>query len=409
MTTGTRIAQKRKELGLSQEQLGEQLGVSRQSIYKWESDTVLPEVEKLVALSKLFSVTVGWLLGVEENEKEAWDGDLSEAQLRMVEEIAARYRPAPDKKKRRVFVIAATAAAVIIAVVFIALFSRMSKLQRGYHMLQGQVGSMQGELHSQIDNITNQVTAALEQQTKITSTCEATIQSADLAENTVTFAVSAIPKTYTEGTEAVFIAESEGKSTEAAALLGEGQRFSGTVTCPLSDEITISVAFISDGTRQTQVIWSFYDLYTASIRYTFDEMPTMNNNAQLDEGIYENHINTDYCNTEVKGIPRPEVTQIRMGLFRDKKLVKWLTPIDGTPKGWATSYDDEANWVFFRNDKAVPFEKGHSYTLAIVTTDSYGRNLVYPGWTYTYAGGKWDHPEDAYLPIVADSSGEWSY
>ena len=35
MTTGQRIAQKRKELGLSQEALGEKLGVSRQSIYKW--------------------------------------------------------------------------------------------------------------------------------------------------------------------------------------------------------------------------------------------------------------------------------------------------------------------------------------------------------------------------------------
>ena len=38
MTVGQRIAQKRKELGLSQEALGERLGVSRQAIYKWESD-----------------------------------------------------------------------------------------------------------------------------------------------------------------------------------------------------------------------------------------------------------------------------------------------------------------------------------------------------------------------------------
>lgn len=37
MTLGQRTAQKRKELGLSQEALGERLGVSRQSIYKWES------------------------------------------------------------------------------------------------------------------------------------------------------------------------------------------------------------------------------------------------------------------------------------------------------------------------------------------------------------------------------------
>lgn len=64
MTTGQRIAQKRKELELSQEALGAELGVSRQSIYKWESDAALPEIDKLVALSRRFGVTVGWLLGV---------------------------------------------------------------------------------------------------------------------------------------------------------------------------------------------------------------------------------------------------------------------------------------------------------------------------------------------------------
>ena len=68
MTTGQRIAQKRKELNLSQEALGEQLGVSRQAIYKWESDASLPEVEKLVAMSRLFSISVGELLGVEASE-----------------------------------------------------------------------------------------------------------------------------------------------------------------------------------------------------------------------------------------------------------------------------------------------------------------------------------------------------
>ena len=48
MTMGQRIAQRRKELGLSQEALGERLGVSRQAIYKWESNAALPEIEKLV-------------------------------------------------------------------------------------------------------------------------------------------------------------------------------------------------------------------------------------------------------------------------------------------------------------------------------------------------------------------------
>ena len=41
MTTGQRIALKRKEAGLSQETLGAELGVSRQSIYKW-GNQILP-------------------------------------------------------------------------------------------------------------------------------------------------------------------------------------------------------------------------------------------------------------------------------------------------------------------------------------------------------------------------------
>ena len=63
MTIGQRIAQKRKEQGLSQEALGDRLGLSRQAIYKWESDAALPEIDKLVALSRLFGVSVGLAAG----------------------------------------------------------------------------------------------------------------------------------------------------------------------------------------------------------------------------------------------------------------------------------------------------------------------------------------------------------
>ena len=48
----------RKSRELTQEQLAEQLNVSRQSISKWESGQVIPEVEKIVELSKVFDVTV---------------------------------------------------------------------------------------------------------------------------------------------------------------------------------------------------------------------------------------------------------------------------------------------------------------------------------------------------------------
>lgn len=52
----------RKGRELTQEQLAEQLNVSRQSVSKWESGQVVPEVEKIVELSRVFDVSIDHLL-----------------------------------------------------------------------------------------------------------------------------------------------------------------------------------------------------------------------------------------------------------------------------------------------------------------------------------------------------------
>lgn len=67
----------RKNTGLSQEQLAEQLNVSRQAISKWESGTAVPESEKLVAISNYFGVSVDYLLkDDEEGKTKATDSEM---------------------------------------------------------------------------------------------------------------------------------------------------------------------------------------------------------------------------------------------------------------------------------------------------------------------------------------------
>ena len=58
-----KILQFRKALGLSQEQLAEQVGVSRQSISKWETGQSAPELDKVVAMSRVFGISTDELLG----------------------------------------------------------------------------------------------------------------------------------------------------------------------------------------------------------------------------------------------------------------------------------------------------------------------------------------------------------
>ena len=65
MTLGQRIQEYRLRLELSQEALGERLGVSRQAVSKWEADAAVPDTDKLIALSKLFGLTLNELLQVE--------------------------------------------------------------------------------------------------------------------------------------------------------------------------------------------------------------------------------------------------------------------------------------------------------------------------------------------------------
>lgn len=66
MDLASKIYELRKAAGLSQEQLAEQLDVSRQSVSKWEAGQAVPEIDKIVALSQVFGVSIDSLLKPEE-------------------------------------------------------------------------------------------------------------------------------------------------------------------------------------------------------------------------------------------------------------------------------------------------------------------------------------------------------
>ena len=62
MILAEKILKLRKESGMSQEELAEKLNVSRQSVSKWESAAVYPELDKILQLASLFGVTTDYLL-----------------------------------------------------------------------------------------------------------------------------------------------------------------------------------------------------------------------------------------------------------------------------------------------------------------------------------------------------------
>lgn len=71
MTLSEKIYRCRKKKGLSQERLAELIGVSRQSVSKWETGEAEPEIRKLKLLAQVFEVSVDWLLSEAETEETA--------------------------------------------------------------------------------------------------------------------------------------------------------------------------------------------------------------------------------------------------------------------------------------------------------------------------------------------------
>ena len=70
MNLAEKIFNERTKLDLSQEQFAEQMGVSRQAVSKWETGQSLPDLDKIVMMSRVFGVTTDYLLSEESSSEE---------------------------------------------------------------------------------------------------------------------------------------------------------------------------------------------------------------------------------------------------------------------------------------------------------------------------------------------------
>ncbi|MBR5188971.1 MAG: helix-turn-helix transcriptional regulator [Paludibacteraceae bacterium] len=119
MTLGEKIARQRKELNYTQEQLADILGVSRQSISKWESDIAYPETDKLIELGKLFDCSMDYLLKEEITEK---DGVQTSGFTEKVEEIRRKVMTEKNKgKAKKILKIIGIILAVVLTIDIISM------------------------------------------------------------------------------------------------------------------------------------------------------------------------------------------------------------------------------------------------------------------------------------------------
>lgn len=103
--TANRLVQLRKENGYSQEMLADKLGISRQAVSKWERAEASPDTDNLIALARLYGMSLDELLGCSGEQKTAQehkDGDEAHhtAHGRQMSGSRPTAPKMPEKRKR---------------------------------------------------------------------------------------------------------------------------------------------------------------------------------------------------------------------------------------------------------------------------------------------------------------------
>lgn len=113
MDFNNRLYQLRKQKGLSQEELANRLNVSRQTVSKWEVGDSTPDMEKLVAISDLFDVSLDKLVMGKEDEPQNPTATKSELVTVLNEKVLTSNN---KKKAKSILKIVGIIAAVILLV-----------------------------------------------------------------------------------------------------------------------------------------------------------------------------------------------------------------------------------------------------------------------------------------------------
>lgn len=387
-TLGGRIQAFRKAAGLSQEALGEQLGVSRQAVSRWESDAAVPELEKLIAMSRLFGVTVGVLLGVEppaedrstsgQNAAEDKDPDtapeaeapvheLTDRELAAVEAIAEKYLAAQQARSSRKWplVLLATGMALVL-LAGSALWNQLQQIRQELQAVEATTGQ-------QIQSITGQITSILAEQNNIIDDYTAFVEDYDAAAGTMTLTVRVRPAAFSADAQAVFTAcTASGERRSAEAVRTEDGYFQTEHwAVPMDGYADLAVTITAGGVSRSEAL------------ETLSADPADYRLAA--EGGWETSWNagTVYFSGLTLHIdPHPsvplELEQVELAVFPNGSAEPlWSSPLPEAAELWRRHGYVQAYLTAKDYMPAIPLGKGDEILAAAKITDDHGQSFWY--------------------------------
>ena len=151
MKFNEKLIELRKKEGLSQEELGYKLDVTRQTVSKWELGQTTPEMDKLIEISKVFNTSVDELI----NETEKTPDECTIIEDQPIEE--------GKEKKNKVLIIVVGALIVVIALIVIKMCTAMSATNNENNLI-GEPANQSSSVQGFFDKIFNLFDKAIDQQ-----------------------------------------------------------------------------------------------------------------------------------------------------------------------------------------------------------------------------------------------------
>ena len=380
MTTGEKIAALRREKGLSQEALGEKLGLSRQAVSKWEADQAVPTMDNLVELSRLFGVPVDTLLRPDEplpdKEQQPPEGvKLSAEGLRI------SYAPVLTRKTKWF-------------VIILAVLMWVSVLGNIYAMIR--VQSLEEQLRALQMQAQPQETASAVQQSTVE---EDALSEHDIAydlqydanktvSTTLKLSLSARPKELNPDTDIPkFTIQSAGESWTCAAILEQDNSYVGSTEIPMRDAFTVYLTLTNreNGTVRNLLLGTLSGI-SNEYRLQFDYQWLDEQGEVLMDG---SAITSENGSTTIRGWLQYRFYNAWSDRFRAYPVKCRLVLREGDTElksleMSAAEYNEENGqyYAYGRPDWTVP-KSFEDLELITEVTDSYGR--VHEWHIYDYA------------------------
>ena len=239
MTTGEKIAALRRDHKLSQEALGEKLGLSRQAVSKWEADQAVPTMDNLMELSRLFGVPVDTLL----RPDAPFPAPPAEGGAGKENEDAPAAPETPHKgvslSRGKILAIGGAALLCVSLALNAVCLYQIAQLKGEVQALRVQAGNVNTVYYPGTDADTGDFAESSEHMTLDPENTEQLI---------VTF--SAVPRVASDGETAKFLRGGE-QSWECEAEGDAGGGYRGSLTIPMVDEYSVYLVLTDQngGTR----------------------------------------------------------------------------------------------------------------------------------------------------------------